>query len=51
MSFINSQYFLFLTYNLCLAEIRPRRTLFLMEIAPAYKRHYYYITIMNITGL
>ena len=43
MSFINSLYFLFLTYNLCLAEIRRRRTLFLMELAPVYKRHFYYI--------
>ena len=46
MSFINSLYFLFLTYNLCLAEIRRRRTLFLMELAPVYKKtlllHYYY---------
>ena len=42
MSFINSLYFLFLTDNLCLADIRRRRTLFLVELTPVHKRLYYY---------
>ena len=48
MSFINSLYFLFLTYNLCLDEIRRRRTLFLMELLPVCTRHYYYYYYYDI---